>query len=319
MWTRKELKEKGKTSFKANYWKAVLVGLIAAVIAGGGGYTGSFGGGGANPFTSSYNEKDNGKLSGMIGEVSEDVAEDIEDAKEDIKDAAEDMDDAADEIKEAAKDGDGVLISVEDPEDLKELDKAVESVKDEIPAAVIVVAVIIGIIVVAIIMAIVFALSAFLLNPIDAGCKRFFTKNLDEPVEIAKNVLYVFDHNYINVVKTLFFRDLYLVLWSLLFVIPGIIKGYEYRMIPYLMAEHPEMSTKEAFAKSKEMMSGNKWKAFVLDLSFIGWELLSLLTCGILSVFYVTPYEHATNAALYDALKDKDEYVAIETEAANEL
>ena len=94
----------------------------------------------------------------------------------------------------------------------------------------------------------------------------------------------------------------------MLFVIPGIVKGYEYRMIPYLLAEHPEMSTKDAFARSKEMMSGNKWKAFVLDLSFLGWKLLSLLTCGILSVFYVTPYEHATNAALYDALKDKDEY-----------
>ena len=72
------------------------------------------------------------------------------------------------------------------------------------------------------------------------------------------------------------------------------------------------MDKNEAFAKSKAMMKGNKWKAFVLDLSFLGWELLSLLTCGILSVFYVTPYVNATNAALYDALKEKD-YVEIET------
>ena len=74
-------------------------------------------------------------------------------------------------------------------------------------------------------------------------------------------------------------------------------------MIPYILADNPEMSKDEAFALSKKMMDGQKWNAFVLDLSFIGWELLSVLTCGLLSIFYVDPYRAATNAALYEALK----------------
>ncbi len=74
-------------------------------------------------------------------------------------------------------------------------------------------------------------------------------------------------------------------------------------MMPYILAAHPDMPTKEVFARSKEMMRGNKWRAFVLDLSFIGWELLSALTLGILHIFYVGPYRNMTNAALYEALE----------------
>ena len=90
---------------------------------------------------------------------------------------------------------------------------------------------------------------------------------------------------------------------SLLCIIPGIVKGYEYRMIPYLLADHPEMTKDEAFAASKEMMMGQKWNAFVLDLSFIGWDILSSMTFGILDIFYVMPYKMSTNAALYEAIK----------------
>ncbi len=74
-------------------------------------------------------------------------------------------------------------------------------------------------------------------------------------------------------------------------------------MIPYLLAENPDMTKEEAFAESKKLMTGNKWKAFVLDLSFIGWYILSLLTCGIVGVFYVAPYKFSTNAALYEKLR----------------
>jgi uncharacterized membrane protein len=80
------------------------------------------------------------------------------------------------------------------------------------------------------------------------------------------------------------------------------VKAYEYRMIPYILAENPHMSKKEVFAASKSMMIGNKWKAFVLDLSFLGWHILSVFTVGILELFYVAPYMYATNAALYEAL-----------------
>ena len=73
----------------------------------------------------------------------------------------------------------------------------------------------------------------------------------------------------------MFLKGLFQGLWSLLFVIPGIIKSYEYRMIPYILSENPNISRKRAFEISKQMMKGNKWDTFVLDLSFIGWQILS--------------------------------------------
>ena len=109
---------------------------------------------------------------------------------------------------------------------------------------------------------------------------------------------------YMNVVKTQFLRMLYEFLWSLLLVIPGIIKSYQYRMVPYILAENPSISAKRAFAMSKKMTDGEKWKMFVLDLSFIGWKLLGVLACGI-GVYFVEPYLQATYAELYEAMRAK--------------
>ncbi|MCI5518042.1 MAG: DUF975 family protein, partial [Roseburia sp.] len=150
--------------------------------------------------------------------------------------------------------------------------------------------------------AIAFAISAFLLNPLELGCKRFFLRNLNMKAEV-KEVCFSFDHSYMNIVKTLFFRDLYTFLWSLLFIIPGIVKAYEYQMIPFLLAEQPDMPKEQAFAISRQMMKGQKWKAFVLDLSFLGWSILSMFTLGILGLFYVNPYKYSTKAALYETLR----------------
>lgn len=146
------------------------------------------------------------------------------------------------------------------------------------------------------------AISIFLENPLLIGCYKFFI-NCKRDSENLNDIVMTFKNGYMNVVLTEFLRGLFTFLWSLLFVIPGIIKGYEYMMIPYLLADNPQMDRKEAFAKSKEMMDGNKWKAFVLDLSFWGWGLLSGCTCGILYIFYVGPYIHLTKAELYHALK----------------
>ena len=76
-------------------------------------------------------------------------------------------------------------------------------------------------------------------------------------------------------------------------------------MVPYILADHPEMSGKEVITLSRQMMNGSKWRAFVLDLSFIGWDILSLLTLGLLGIFYVSPYKCSTNAELYHALKNQ--------------
>ena len=76
-------------------------------------------------------------------------------------------------------------------------------------------------------------------------------------------------------------------------------------MIPYLLAENPYMSTDEAFARSRSMMDGEKWNAFVLDLSFIGWNILSAFTLGLVGLFYVAPYQAYTDMELYVALCSK--------------
>ena len=74
-------------------------------------------------------------------------------------------------------------------------------------------------------------------------------------------------------------------------------------MIPYILAENPKIERKKAFKLSKEMMKGNKWKTFILDLSFLGWELLSIFTFGLLNIFYINPYKVATTVELYEVLK----------------
>ena len=76
-------------------------------------------------------------------------------------------------------------------------------------------------------------------------------------------------------------------------------------MIPYILAENPKIKRKEAFKLSKEMMRGNKWKTFLLDVSFIGWSFVSILTFGLLNILYVNPYKTATMTELYVVLKKK--------------
>lgn len=156
--------------------------------------------------------------------------------------------------------------------------------------------------VVAIACFIAFLISVFVGYPLETGAQKLLINARDGKAEY-RDIIYVFKHSYLNVVKALFLRWLFIRLWSILFVIPGIIKSYEYRMVPYLLAEDPQMSSKEAFDKSKEMMHGNKWDAFILDLSFIGWHLLGGCTFCIVEIFFAAPYHYLANAELYHELK----------------
>ena len=158
-------------------------------------------------------------------------------------------------------------------------------------------------IIVGITMLVSVALVVFLYNPLIVGVNAFFVCCDRQRGDL--NQLGSGFRNYKRVVGTMFLRDMYISLWSLLFIIPGIIKGYEYAMVPYLLAQHPELDSKEVFALSKQMMYGEKWNTFVLDWSFFGWNLLALFTFGILNVFYVTPYQNLTLAQLYIVLEEK--------------
>ena len=98
-----------------------------------------------------------------------------------------------------------------------------------------------------------------------------------------------------------FLRILYITLWSLLFVIPGIVKSYAYAMTPFIMAENPELSANDAITASRELMDGHKGDLFILDLSFIGWGILAAVTCNI-GHLALNPYRNAAYAAFYKDL-----------------
>lgn len=156
---------------------------------------------------------------------------------------------------------------------------------------------------------IMLAIQIFVCNPIEIGGCSFFVENSDADAQPGPGSLfYAFQSgSYGNIVKTLFLRNLYTALWTLLLIVPGIVKAYEYRMIPYLLAENPDMDRHEAFRLSKEMMNGQKWNAFVLDLSFLGWDILSSFTFGLVGIFWTNPYRYAANAELYLTLKSGDQ------------
>lgn len=230
MWNRKELKEKAKVAFKANYWKTVAVSLLFVIV-----------GGGASYVTFSNNSTGNSEVTTQVSGLSQ-----------------------------------GELVAI-------------------------ILAVLGGI---ALVGTVMFVVKLLLLNPLSVGCQKFFKENAEFPAEFSE-IGAGFREKYGNVVLTMFLQDLFLGLWTLLFIVPGIIKMYSYRMVPFILADNPEMSSTDIITKSREMMNGHKWDAFVLDLSFLGWLILSALTCGILSIFYVNPYIFETNAELYLALKNE--------------
>ncbi len=104
-----------------------------------------------------------------------------------------------------------------------------------------------------------------------------------------------------------FLRGLYVFLWSLLLVIPGIVKSYSYAMTPFIMTDHPELSASDAINRSKEMMNGHKWNLFVLDLTFIGWAILCVLTLNLGNLF-LNPYVNAAYAVFYRQISGQRRY-----------
>lgn len=231
MWTRQELKARGKTAFKRNYWKSVGAGAVALVLTGA-----TFGSG--------------SRVSGGAEELNESISQ------------------AISQSGLTAASFFGILFSV--------LGTA---------------------------LLISIAIGLLLRNPILVGAKRFFLNNTQEPASLKELQFALKSGNYLNIVAATFLRNLFIFLWCLLLVVPGIIKSLEYMMVDYILADNPNISPMEALRESKQMMFGHKWNAFVLGLSFLGWEILNLFTVGLLDVFYVRPYMEATFAELYQELK----------------
>ncbi len=265
MWTISEIKETGKRAFKANYWFCVLAALLMGLFAG-------------SRAASSGSQVQNTDI--------------------------------------------GVQFASLPPEQQKATILAV--------AGGLVLALVIGL-----------ALNIFLINPINVGGSAFFKGNV-EYTPAPFNLMGTGFRNYGHTVRTMLLRDVYLLLWGLLgfalyavvmivftvlplargqqleaaSLVPGamlsilplfiilVVKSLAYSMVPYIAAENPGMPAGEIITRSRAMMKGNKWRAFVMHLSFIGWILLGIVTLGLGLLFWTTPYMHSADAALYLKLRD---------------
>ena len=154
--------------------------------------------------------------------------------------------------------------------------------------------------------------SAFIQMPFQTvGLNRYFMSGrYRQP--LFDDILYAIkSKKYMKIVKVSFFYQLYIMLWSMLFVIPGIIKSFEYFLVPYIIAENPDIPKERAFEISKNTMNGEKMNCFILGLSFIGWYLLAMLATimtfglGSISIFFLTPYVSATFAEFYACMREK--------------
>ncbi len=147
------------------------------------------------------------------------------------------------------------------------------------------------------------AVSVFLIPPLTVGY-AWFTMRIynDETTEIGPMFGAGFK-NYWHHVGGILFMELFTFLWTLLFIVPGIIKGLAYSMTPYILTDLPNVTPTQALKVSMKMTKGYKGEIFVMYLSFIGWGILTALTCGILGIFYTGPYMSTSLAGLYVEIK----------------
>lgn len=139
---------------------------------------------------------------------------------------------------------------------------------------------------------------------LEVGGRKFFVRAAEGECYMGYLGHYFKDGRYGGIVGTMLLRAVYVILWTLLLIIPGIVKSYAYRMVPYILADNPDIGASRAIELSNRMTDGEKWDMFVLDLSFLGWYLLGVIALGI-GVLFVMPYEDATKAELYLVLREK--------------
>lgn len=135
-------------------------------------------------------------------------------------------------------------------------------------------------------------------------CRYFIESAVYDKTSPGRMLFIVRIRKWWNAAKIMFMKWLYTFLWSLT-IVGGVIKAYSYMLVPYIVAENPGIGHKEAINLSRKMMKGNKWRAFVLDLSFLGWKILSLLSFGLIGIFFTNAYTTAAKAELYLAIREK--------------
>lgn len=290
MWKRKKLKNKAKEDVKKNYWTAILVCFLLALL------TSEFG----TSIIGIWQEDDSMDPTYIIkneniimnDQINNEQLEEAKEKSEEIEERKANLSDIQIKVWEAIENTANSAVK-----SYKYIFKVWDSIAsfnlNQIGLG-------IGLSLAAVI-ALVFTI--LIAEPLIVAGRRYFIKATEEENAKMNEMGEVFKKGcWINVTITMLLKNIYNVLWYLT-IIGGFIKTYEYKMIPYILAENPKVNRKEAFKLSKEMMKGNKWKTFVLDLSFILWNMLSVLTFGLLNILYVNPYKSMTFAELYKELK----------------
>lgn len=294
MWNRKELKQKAKTVIKNNYWTAIVVCFLIAL------FTGEFGTSIVGVWQSNESIDPNYIIinENKINDIENNIENNIENdtykegiipfSEEDIKKSLNMTQLKVLEALEAnlnsATKSQKYILKIWDAVNLFNLKRINLGILLSIGSVI----------------SLLFII--FIADPLIVAGKRYFLKARKGNNTKIGVIIEIFKEGWINVATTMFLRNIYNALWYLT-IIGGVIKTYEYRMIPYILAENPKIRRKEAFKLSKQMMKNNKWKTFILDMSFFGWNFLSVLTSGLVGIFYVNPYNSATIAELYVVLK----------------
>ncbi len=145
------------------------------------------------------------------------------------------------------------------------------------------------------------AYNAFVGNILEISQAHFYLENRKYPAPFIE-ILSGFKENYIKKVGVMFMRNLFISLWTLLFIVPGVIAQYKYWAVKYIMSENPNLSWQHALDMSKRMTEGRKMDLWVLDWSFMGWYILGAFLCGI-GIYFVNPYYNQTQAEAYEFIK----------------
>lgn len=286
MWSRKELKQKAKKVVKRNYWSFVIVCFILAIV------TGEF-----NIFSINIGNNDESVDYSNIPYVQE-IKKHAENYIDEINIDLKTIDNENVEVNfftQMANHYEAILnnliksykcvYKVIDATRLLSYNLTIEGIILFLSAG----------------LALLFLI--FIAEPLKVGGKRFFIKSRKRKNQKLSVLASVFSKDeWSNITKIMLLKNVFLFFW--MFTIVGwFIKRYEYEMVQYILAENPHIHEKEAFKQSKEMMQGNKWKTFVLDISFILWDILSVLTLGFVAILYVNEYKYATKTELYAKLK----------------
>lgn len=280
MWSRKEYKRKGKTAFHHNFWKCITVCFIVTVLVGEM----------AIPFVVNFKEEETQfsyKISNFKSKNNSDIVNEFlqKDGEPVMKKTTAGV--LAGFINNISKSGSfifGVLNAINQM-----------IFKDHIFAGII--------IAIGVILSVLYFI--FISSTLTVGKCRFFLENRKYSKTKTSRIMFTFHiKKTFNVSMGMLRKNIYLFLWDFT-IIGGFIKYYSYSMVPYLLAENPTLSSKDAIFLSRQMMDGYKWKCFLLDISYIGYYLIGIFTFNVFNLLYTNPYRECTMAEVYFSLRSK--------------